>query len=385
MWTALFFTPANCYLYRMTRATVLIILIFMIRVTPARTQVTYLDRPDLLRKVDSCLQHTYRFSFSVAGKYQRELQKETPGHPAPYFLHALIIYWENFPLNPDHDRSDQFIELMDRSVHLAGSYLDSEDTYLEGVFFDLFSRAFKAMYWADNGRATRVVPDLGTMYRHTMEGFRLKEKFSEFYFSSGLYNYYIEAYPDAHPVYKPLVSFMREGDKELGLVQLNKAIQQTIYLKVESILFMSLIQLHYEEDMNTAALYAEKLYMNYPRNTYYQGHLIMILLHQGRFRKVREITKNMDNQRNIYARMVRETATAFLTEKETDQLDLARKKYLRVIELAESIGPFADRFQAIAFMGLSRISERDGQGFDALRYRRKASRYTSFNFILNET
>jgi hypothetical protein len=368
----------------MTRVKGLILLILMIRFTPALSQVTYLDRPDLLRKVDSCLQHTYRFSFSSATEYQKELQEETPDHPAPYFLHALIVYWKNFPLTPEHDRSDQFIELMDRSVHLAGSYLVSEDTYLEGVFFDLFSRAFKAMYWADNGKATRVVPDLGTMYRHTVEGFGLKEKFSEFYFSSGLYNYYIEAYPDAHPVYKPLVSFMRKGDKELGLVQLNTAIQQTIYLKVESILFMSLIQLHYEEDMNTAALYAEKLYMKYPRNTYYQGHLIMILLHQQRFRNVRKILEKIDHPRNIYAAMVHETATAFLTEKETNDLNLARKEYLRVIERAETIGPFADRFQAIAYMGLARISEKSGESFDALRYRRKASRYTSFNFILNE-
>lgn len=348
-----------------------------------QSRVTYLDRPDLLQRVDICLQHTYNFSFSTARMYQKELLKETPHHPAPYFLHALIIYWQHFPLTPEHDRSDQFIELLDRSADLAGSYLASEDTYLEGVFFCLFSRAFKAMYWADNGKAARVVPDLRIMYRHTMEGFRLKEDLSEFYFSTGLYNYYIEAYPEAHPIYKPLLSFMKEGDKKLGIDQLKTAIRQTVYLKVESVLFMSLIQLYYEEDMETAVLYAEKLYRDYPRNIYYQGHLITILLHQYRFQKVREILGKMDQPQNIYAELVIEAAGAFMAEKETNNLGLARRKYLRVIELADSIGPFADKFQAIGYMGLSRIYERRGLSIDAGRYARKASSHTPFDFILS--
>jgi len=61
----------------------------------------------------------------------------------------------------------------------------------------LFGRAFKAMFWADNGKSGKVVPDLRTMYKRTKEGFELKDRFVEFYFSTGLYNYYIEAYPEA--------------------------------------------------------------------------------------------------------------------------------------------------------------------------------------------
>jgi len=367
----------------MTRVTG-IILVLLTHFNLAQSQVTYLDRPDLLQRVEICLQHTYNFSFTVARQYQQELLKETPYHPAPHFLHALIIYWEYFPLTPEHERSDQFIEVMDRTVNLAESYLTSDDTYLEGVFFDLFGRAFKAMYWADNGKAARVVPDLGTMYRHTMEGFRLKEEFSEFYFSTGLYNYYIEAYPEAHPIYKPLLSFMKEGDKKLGIKQLTTAIRHSTYLKVESLLFMSLIQLNYEEDLKTAALYAEKLYGQYPLNTYYQGLLITILLHLHRFEKVREILENMDHQQNSYAELVNETALAFLEEKDVRNLGLARRKYFRVLEMAESIGPFADIFQAIGYMGLSRIYERRGLNIDAKRYARKAASHTAYTYILNE-
>ena len=175
-------------------------------------QPTYLNRPDLMAMADSCLKHTYNFSFSKARLFQEILSTKTPEHPAPPFLEALIIYWEHFPLTPSEKSSDRFIELMDKSVKLADDLLESEQTHTEGVFFDLFGRAFKAMFWADNGKAGKVVPDLGTLYKRTKEGFELMEEFNEFYFSTGLYNYYIETYPEAHPVYKPLVSFMQEGD-----------------------------------------------------------------------------------------------------------------------------------------------------------------------------
>lgn len=353
-----------------------------VRATGQQSRVTYLDRPDLQQRVDSCLRYTYNFSFPAARQFQQELQQETPHHPAPYFLQALIIYWENFPLTPEHEKSDQFVEFMNRTISLAEPLLTSEETYLEGVFFDLFGRAFKVMYWADNGKVFKVIPDLGTMYRHTVEGFRLKEKLSEFYFSTGLYNYYIQAFPEAHPVYKPLLAFMKGGNKKLGISQLHTAIQKSVYLRVESLHFMSLVQLNYEEDLATAAFYAEKLYREYPRNIYYQGHLIVILLHQQRFQEVRKILDKMDPYQNRYAELVSEAAGAFMAEKETKNLGLARKKYQRVIELADSIGPFADRFQAIGYMGLSRIYEARGLGINARKYARTASNYTSYNFIL---
>jgi hypothetical protein len=199
---------------------IIILLILLLQSTfILRAQLSYLERPDLLDKVKQCLLLTYNFSFQEARQVQLELAEETPGHPAPLFLEALIIYWENFPLLPENEATRQFVELMDRTVELARGFLNGENNYLEGVFFDLFGRAFKAMFWADNGRSSKVIPDLPVMYRQTKAGFELKELFQEFYFSTGLYNYYIEAYPEAHPVYKPLVAFMQGGNKKLGLEQ----------------------------------------------------------------------------------------------------------------------------------------------------------------------
>ena len=350
----------------------------------ASSQVSYLNRPDLLEKVERCLKNTYDFSFEEARSIQSELAASTPEHPAPDFLEALIVYWENFPLQPSDKATDQFIDLMDRVLELAENLNNNRETYIEGVFFDLFGRAFKAMFWADNGKSAKLLPDLGTMYRQTKKGFELKDEFVEFYFSTGLYNYYIDAYPEAHPAYKPLVSFMHKGDRELGLEQLNYAINHTIFLKVESIHFMSLIQLNYENDLNTAAIYAERLVRDYPGNIYFQGLLVNILLHQHRFIRVKEVLSERVNGNDSYSEMINTLANAFMDEREPGKETLAGTGFRKTIELAETFGPIADIYQAMGYMGLSRLYQKRGLDRESDSFARKASHLTHYRFILEE-
>ena len=352
--------------------------------TVASSQISYLNRSDLLEKAGDCLQHTYSFSFQEARNIQSYLLAETPGHPTPFFLEALIVYWENFPLTPSTEASDQFIGLLDRVIDLADVLMEDSATYNEGLFFDLFGRAFKAMFWADNGKSTKVVPDLRIMYRYTKKGFDLKDQYDEFYFSTGLYNYYIEAYPDAHPVYKPLVAFMHKGDREEGLKQLHYAIQNAVYLKVEALLFMSLIQLKYENDLNSAAIYAERLVDEYPGNIMYQGHLISILLHQHRFNQARNLLDTTKQQQDPYSKMVRTYASGFIAEKVSEDVSLARTAYQETIGMADAFGPLADIYKAMGYMGLSRLSEKVGLEKESRSYARKASRLSSYTFIFED-
>lgn len=346
------------------------------------SQVSYLQRPDLLEKVAFGLQNTYNFAFEEALTTQKELLRATPDHPAPRFLEALIIYWKHFPLLPENPAASDFVNLMDQCVEQSEELRKYDLTYQEGVFFDLFGRAFKAMFWADNGKSGKVVSDLRQMYKRTKEGKDLKDQFVEFYFSTGLYNYYIEAYPEAHPVYKPLLAFMQKGNKELGLEQLNHAINQTVFLKVEAMLFMSLIQLKYEKDLNTAAIYARKLHQNYPNNTYYQGHLLTILLYQQRLGEVRELLTSMEGQSDAWSDMNRTLADAFISE--ADKEKKAEEDYQLLLKSAENFGPIADIYSAMAYMGLSRLKEQKGLENEARKYARKAGKYTTYEFILEE-
>ena len=91
----------NFYLCQMQSTRGFLIFILMSS-SMLSAQSSYLGRPELLSMVESCLNHTYNFSFEQARKDQQELKRITPDHPAPYFLEALIHMGE-FP-----DNSGQF-------------------------------------------------------------------------------------------------------------------------------------------------------------------------------------------------------------------------------------------------------------------------------------
>ncbi len=177
---------------------------------------------------------------------------------------------------------------------------------------------------------------------------------------------------------------MQKGDKKLGLQQLNHAINHAVYLKVEAMLFMSLIQLKYEEDLQTAAIYARRLHKDYPRNIYYQGHLITILLHERRFGEAEEVLRSMDGQKDAWSEMIRTLARAYVAEKQSNNDPVAGRAYQDLLAMTDSFGPFADIYAAMAFMGLSRLHARKGLQTEARRYARKASKRTSYPFILND-
>jgi len=92
----------------------------------------------------------------------------------------------------------------------------------------------------------------------------------------------------------------------------------------------------------------------------------------------------MKIQDNKYSEMVRAMASAFLAEKEIKNDLLAEKLYMKTVEFADSFGPFADQFKAIGYMGLSRLNEQKGLYSEARTYARKASKHTSYAFILDE-
>ena len=82
--------------------------------------------------------------------------------------------------------------------------------------------------------------------------------------------------------------------------------------------------------------------------------------------------------------MIQTFAAAFLAEKESGDENQTRSAYLETIELAEAFGPFADIYRAMGYMGLSRLLEKKGLHKESEDYARKASRLTSYAFILDE-
>lgn len=347
------------------------------------SQYNILDSKKTQIAVEECLYATYGYDFEKACNNERILRKALPQHPVSYFLKALIIYWEHFPLLPDDPKTADFEMQMDIAIELADNMLKKDPENMEGIFFDMHARAFKAMFWADNGKPSKVLSDIDNMYRSTIKGIEFKEVFADFYFSSGLYNYYIVAYIEKHPVYKPIALMFRKGDKELGLKELQIAINKATYIKYEAMLFMSLLQLNYEKNVPAAIDHAADLYNLFPKNIYYLGQYLIILCHNRNYTVASVLNEKLSTEKEPFHKMIFTMTDAFLDENHRKAPARAKTGYMTVISIAEKFGPVADLYAAIAYAGLARIAEMEGDSNEARKLRRKSSRLSVYDFILD--
>ncbi len=366
----------------MVKRLYILVLILMTPLFLVTGQQNILDRPDILKKVEDCLYFTYGCNFKEAAALQKELKQDLPHHPAPYFLEALLIYWENFPLLPEDPKVAGYKRAIDKTIALSKPMIHDKKSEMEGIFFDMHARAFNAMFWADNGRINKVIKDIDNMYRSTMKGIEYKHKFSEFYFSSGLYNYYIEAYGDKHPGYKPILEIFRDGNKSLGIRELQYAIDSSTYIRYEALLFMSLLQLNYEMNMETAEYYMKELHTLFPENIYYFSQYLIVLLHNKKYEKAAELNKTLPDDTDDFHRLIYYMTRGFLQENQQKNYTAASYNYNRVITQSEKFGPIADLYAAIAYAGLMRIAERENDAKKAKQYRKLSASHSYYDFVL---
>jgi hypothetical protein len=362
-----------------------LVLLFILVFPPgARSQVELLKRPELLEKIRAELSYTYSTDFGKARATISELEKEIPGNPVLPFMEALLLYWENFPLTPADSLSDTFLRLLDETVSKGELIVENDPENLEGNFFCLFARALSCEYWADNGKPSKVLPYLNTLYRQMLRGMDLKDKFNEFYFTTGLYNYYIEAYPIKHPAYKPIKALFHEGDLQKGLSQLQYCAANSVYVRNEARYFLMHIYLNYENDPGKASEYASGLHKEFPRNPLYAGKYAEILIYSGKYEEAENVVARLKTIPGKFAELEYSLYKGLLDEKYRKNINSAFNEYNRVIQMAHSLGDAASPLKAIAWMGLGRYYDSRNDHSAAQRFYRMAEDNSSYDYIIND-
>lgn len=324
------------------------------------------------------INQVYNCEFDAAENTLVYLRESYPSHPVTSFFEGLIYYWKYYPLIPGKPGAVEFEEVMEETWQRS-LLLKEDGNETEGVFFELMSRAFIVMYHADNGQPSKTIPHLGKIYRDIMVSFDLQERFIEFFFITGLYNYYREAYPEAHPIYKPAAIFFRKGDKTRGLQMLRFAAEKTDFVHVEATLFLSLIYINFENRIDSAVWYASQLHQHYPDNGYFLSKYTEMLLADQQYEAALDPILHLMSM-DDYNQMKGTVFMGIYEEKKLNNPGKSRIYYEEGLRLAESYEERANHIKAYAFMGLSRYYLDKGDDRQARAYRNKAKNASSYAY-----
>ncbi len=345
-------------------------------------QAQILKDKEAYLKIEQGVYYIYNCEFDKAEEVYKYINNKYPNHSVPHLFKGLILYWKYLPMIPGSEENKEFVNEMSTCIDLAEKAFKENDSDAENLLAGLGAMGMLLMYYADNDLTGKVISLAPETFHFVMKAFNFTDTYHDFYYITGLYNYYREAYPEAHPVYKPMLIFFPKGDKKLGLEQLKIAARSSIFLKAESNSFLSGIYLNFERDPDSSLVYSNRLISMYPNNVQYKTLDIRNLLLLKKYNRAESILDSINYWSvNTYFQAKLDIFRAILYEKVDHNDTMAEYYYLSGIRKAEKYGEYANEYISYGYFGLSRIYDRAGDKKKGKQYLKLAEDNTVYEFV----
>jgi tetratricopeptide (TPR) repeat protein len=334
-----------------------------------------------LRLVKTDIDCIYNQQFNDAQTIYLKIQKSYPGHPVLYLLRGLQTYWKNYPLLATTPARASFEKDLRQCILLSKKNKNPQYE-AEYLLYCLCAKGMLLKFYDENDLTIDAIPLASSTYDYLGRSFQLSKYCTDLYYFTGVYNYYREAYPDAYPVYKPLVFLFRNGNMKTGLKELQNASANAIVLRAESYLVLTLIYLNFENNYAQAIKYSKSIHEIYPDNMLYLATYIKNMLLVKQYNEAeKHIEAALKVVGNKYFQAQLFIFKGILQEKKYHDNTSAAQYYNKGISNIASFGDYGNEYAAYAYLGLSRISYIKKEMDAAKQFRAKAMKVVVFKNI----
>jgi tetratricopeptide (TPR) repeat protein len=315
----------------------------------------------------------YNFKFDKAERDFRWIQFQYPEHPLPYFLLGLSEWWKIVP-NIDNEQYDETcLAYMDTTIEKAEKLYDENSENVEAAFFLAGAYAFKGRLYAERSqwRKAALAGKNALKYLKRGEGSQLSP---EFLFGDGLYNYFVEWVPENYPALKPVFWFMANGDKTLGIKQLQKVANNAFYTRTEAQYFLMRI---YSEENQPEKAYELARYMSetFPDNAYFERYYARMAYTLGRLGETEKVSLSILNK--IDRKMPGYEGTsgryasfylAYIFQNMYQDAEKAKQYYQWAVAFSEESKAQDSGYYLLSLSALARMADREGNTEQAISY-----------------
>ncbi|MFY0689706.1 MAG: tol-pal system protein YbgF [Cyclobacteriaceae bacterium] len=324
----------------------------------------------------------YNMEFDKAESHFNYLIKQYGWHPLPYFLMGLSHWWRLMPYGEMETKwDDRFLNYMDTAERLS-KRLYEQVHELEGAFFLSAVYAFRGRFYGDRGDYIKASFE-GKGALKYLEICRGNEDFSpELLFGDALFNYYAEWIPEHYPMLKPLLAFFPDGDKKLGLDQLEQTARNAFYARTEAQYYLMRILYAEENDVKSSFQLADYLHKQYPNNAYFHRFYARLLYQMGKndeaIKESKLIIERIDLQMDGYEYNSGRYAAFFLghINERLRNYEESKKYFKYAMEYGELSESTDKGYYFFAILHLGRIAEIEEDYASAIDYYQQVKRVT---------
>ena len=305
------------------------------------------------------LDKLYNYEFREADAFFQKVKVKYPKHPVSPLLSAMQIQWQNFPVEKNPKALSQYIILLEKCQTLAEPLLNEPARKSEGTFFLVAAHGYIALVLNDKKEQIKAANEARKAYAYLKDGRKWTEKNPEFLFTSGIYNFYRIQYPETHPIVKPIMLFLEDGSKKLGLVQLEQAVQKSVFSRVEAAHYLTGINLKYESNYPKALVYSAWLHEKYPNNLLYTMRHAESLIMNGKYDDAQPLIQTLKKTNDKIYLLAGNLFEGLIAEKGRKNDKQAMEFYTIVLKIQAS-DRYTTDYYAKAYTGLARVAHRAG-------------------------
>jgi len=375
------FTPLYLIVMKFTLRCILLFVLFFISSKPSEAQL--LNDAASLKLIQKGLDHIYNYEYAEANAILNQVEKKYPNHPVSYILDSFVMYWQYLPIKDNPTKSKEYVAKLNQCLDAITKKYGKNSTDPEAVFYTIVARGYIAMMYNYNGELMSAAGEAKKAYNALTTGLKLTEKNPEFYFTSGMYNYYVELYPEDHAMVKPLMIFFKNGDKALGLKQIDIATRQGVITRAEACFYLSHIYLEHETNFAKAQSYSQKLVDWYPKNQIFNMVNTEALLLTGKFDQAEKGLHMLKANTKGFYPVAYNTFQGIVYEKDAKNDSAAQKSYLAALRTPHD-DQYTREYYAMSYAGLARIANRAGNKAKAKEYYKKALEKAEYKSIVKE-
>lgn len=336
------------------------------------------------RVIQNGLDKTYNFEFEEAENFFKQVKNKYPQNPAYNFLMAVNTFWKILYLNKYKEQSDLYVFYLDAALKQTEKLFEKDPHSIEGSFFSMVIYSSFTLYHSRNKNNFKTLNTAKVTYDYMKKGFKLVEKFPDFYFSSGIYDFYVVQYPETNPFFKPFMWFFASGDKQRGIKELELASKQSVFMKTEATGYLANILLKYESKPHLALIHTEKLATKYPNNYFFLARHTEALVATGNYEEAEKHILTLYNSGQKFFEMTSCIFGAEVYEKYRQKLDAAKTFYQKAIQLATQVDVPTKDYLSFAYCGLARIADKQGNKKLAIENYELALKVAEYNSIKKE-
>lgn len=347
-------------------------------------QTPILDDKSAMDSLKKATEHIYNYKFDLADPIVIRLKSKYGQHPGLILLTCISNFWRHFPIGAKPKEFEAYERMLEQVVSMSGKMELKHPKSPEPIFYQMMANLILARHHSEMGEYIRAVNEARKAFPMIKRGFALKNNYPDFYFSTGMYNYYREAFPENHPMYKPFTVFFSEGNKSLGLKELEIASQKAIFCRAEAFIFLSMIHLRDLYNIPVGLKYATQLHEVFPGNWLFSMNYAECLIESKKYDQAEPLVTKLLS-RNETSALQSGFYLKGLIDKGENRLESARASFAKSISYGgKSKDRLSKGFLGLSYNELGKIAIEDGKRDLAKKYFKRALENCTFKKVKDD-